>query len=87
MFACDCLMSILRLYIQKKTDYKVEDLRMKWKYDFLLEDKKIGEILVINDLRGDDVYSNIGNFPITLAIRMKISDITSDEQAFSRDLL
>jgi len=44
---------------------------MRWKYDFLLEDEKIGEVLVINDHRGEDVFSNI-------AIRMKLSRITSD---------
>lgn len=31
---------------------KEQDLRMRWKYDFLLEDEKIGEILVINDHKG-----------------------------------
>ena len=35
---------------------------MRWKYDFLLEDEKIGEVLVINDHKGEDVFSNIGTF-------------------------
>ncbi len=35
---------------------------MRWKYDFLFEDDKIGEILVLHDHKGDDVFANIGNF-------------------------
>jgi hypothetical protein len=33
---------------------------MRWKYDFFLEQDKIGEILVIHDHKGDDVFANIG---------------------------
>lgn len=70
MFTCDCLMSILKMYVEK-AELREQDLKMRWKYDFLLEDEKIGEVLVINDHRGEDVFSNI-------AIRMKLSRITSD---------
>lgn len=35
---------------------------MRWKFDFLLEDEKIGEVLVINDQKGEDIFSNIGKF-------------------------
>lgn len=37
---------------------------MRWKYDFLLEDEKIGEVLVINDHKGDDVFANIGKLTV-----------------------
>lgn len=54
---------------------------MRWKYDFLLEDEKIGEILVINDHKGEDVFSNIGIFwfyPKLFAWNCQESQMTSN---------
>lgn len=53
-------MEILKLYISKKTEFKKEDLCMRWKYNFLLDNQKIGEILVFHDVKDDDLFVNIG---------------------------
>jgi hypothetical protein len=53
---------------------------MRWKYSFVLEQRKIGELLLFHDVKGDDLFANI-------TIRMKLSKITNNEREFVGDLL
>ncbi len=55
-------MEILKLYVRKRTEFKEEDLSLRWKYGFYLESCKIGEVLVFHEVRGEDLFVNIGSF-------------------------